>query len=590
MEAGIRTLFAALLALLALPGHGAESCQLARLAEWPVRLVRGLPVVEGAINGRKAGIMLDTGAYATLITKDAAQRLDLWTRATGEVAAGVGGESRVLWTRVHELRIGDATVPDMRVRVIGERPIPGVDFILGDDFFRAVDLEFDYAHGVVRVYKPSPGCERSWLAYWDPGAVQVPLENDRGIVLPVKVNGREVFAMLDSGASSSVVSLAVAEKAGLRTDTPGLVPSSCSGGLGADFQRNWVGTFEALAFGQETIRDARLRVMDFSDISSSRTHAPDMLLGTDFLRTHRVFASRHQAKLYFTYAGGLVFPATPDLDCDEGLRGKGVAEARAAYDRALEKDPGDLKARLNRGAVRIRQGDAKGALEDLDMVLRATPDNAVALRERMAARRMLEDYDGALEDSAAAIANGMRVPDMYVARALLRAAKGDLAGAIAECDEALKLDPRHATALRIRGRYLFHAGRFEESERDFAARLVVRNAFDPIWISLARGRRGVEGEAVLRQWLASGDGAWPEPVMRHLLGGLDLDALMAAAAAAEEPKRKGQVCEARFYAAERLVVAGKAAAARPLLEAAREECPRNFMEYESAGLELARPP
>src|SRR4051812_37420808 len=163
---------AVLLGAFADPSLAADpaKCQLAQLAEWPVRLQGNLPVIEGAINGTKIGVLLDTGAFASLITKAAAVRLDLPTRNTGEIAAGIGGESGVQSTWIRELRIADATREGMRVRVIGERPIPGVDFVLGDDFFRAVDLEFDYRKGMVRVFKPYGPCNATWLAYWDPGA------------------------------------------------------------------------------------------------------------------------------------------------------------------------------------------------------------------------------------------------------------------------------------------------------------------------------------------------------------------------------------------------------------------------------------
>src|SRR3954466_8397417 len=139
----MKTFLAALLAAAALPAFAADApgCKLAQIAVWPVRLLGNQPVVEGSLNGQKAGIMLDTGAYSSMITKDAAQRLDLYTRATGEIVQGVGGESRVLMTRVRELRIADAKVENMRVRVVGERPMRGIDFILGEDFFRKVDLE-----------------------------------------------------------------------------------------------------------------------------------------------------------------------------------------------------------------------------------------------------------------------------------------------------------------------------------------------------------------------------------------------------------------------------------------------------------------
>src|SRR5258708_36034147 len=144
---------AVLLAGLAFPSLAAEppTCKLVRIAEWPVRLQRGLPIIEGSINGKKIGVLLDTGAYASMVTKAAAEKLGLSTRSTSEWMAGVGGESRAFTTRIEEIRIAEAVRNGMRVRVGGERPIPGGDCILGDDSFKGVDVEFDYAKGAIRL-------------------------------------------------------------------------------------------------------------------------------------------------------------------------------------------------------------------------------------------------------------------------------------------------------------------------------------------------------------------------------------------------------------------------------------------------------
>ncbi|MEA1674201.1 hypothetical protein [Nitrospirillum sp. BR 11163] len=37
---------------------------------------------------------------------------------------------------------------------------------------------------------------------------------------------------------------------------------------------------------------------------------PDMLLGLDFLRAHRMFVAHSQHRIYFTYVGGPVFQVT----------------------------------------------------------------------------------------------------------------------------------------------------------------------------------------------------------------------------------------------------------------------------------------
>src|SRR5471030_787080 len=97
MEVNVRRALAVLLAVLALPSLAADppKCRLVRIAEWPVSLQRGLPIAEGFINGKKVGVLLDTGSYASIITTAAAEKLDLATRATVEVMVGIGGTSRV---------------------------------------------------------------------------------------------------------------------------------------------------------------------------------------------------------------------------------------------------------------------------------------------------------------------------------------------------------------------------------------------------------------------------------------------------------------------------------------------------------------
>jgi tetratricopeptide (TPR) repeat protein/predicted aspartyl protease len=586
---------AALLAALALPSLAADppKCNLVRIAEWPVRLLRGLPIVDGAINGKKVGVLLDTGSYASVITKATAEKLDLITRGTPEVTAGIGGVSRVLVTRIEELRVADAVVTKgLKVRVAGERPIPGIDLILGQDVFRKVDVEFDYANGVVRLFTPL-NCKGVSLAYWDPNALQVPMEDETNIFVPLKVNGRVGRAMIDSGASSSMVSLYFAGRVGITPDTPGVVPSSCAYGVGADIMHSWVARFDTVALAEETIRDPRLKVADYAtDMANVRGGAPDVILGTDFLRAHRMLVSRSQDKVYFSYTGGLIFPATPALDCDDRVKGKGVKEALAAYEQAIAENPKDTKALVNRAVLLLGQKDAQGALSDLDAAIRIEPNNAVALGARAGVRAgvraSLKDYDGALADSDAAIANGMHTAPMYVTRAGLRRSQGDYVRANEELDQALKLDPHDQAALRTQGQYLFQAGRFEAAEKDFATLLAIRpNGIDAIWLSLARARRGLDGHAVLEQGIAKvKDGEWPAPIMQYMLGRLDREALIAAAGA-DEKQRKGQECEARFYMAEHFIVAGRKSDARPLLEAARDQCPRNYIEHESALAELA---
>jgi hypothetical protein len=287
-------------------------CRLVRIAEWPVRFERDLPVVDGAINGRKINVLLDTGAYASLLMRSAADRLGLATRGTYESMTGFGGESEVTTTRLDELYIAGAVRNNVRVRVGAERPIPGVDFILGDDFFRNADLEFDYAAGVVRLFQPKD-CRDTPLAYWDRAALSVPMEDDNKVVIGIKVNGTDALALIDSGASSSVVHLAFAAKVGVTPQSAGVVAGGCMGGVGSNAVRQWIAPFERLELQGEVIRDARIGIADFTPELARLT--PEVILGTDFLRAHRVLVARSQRRVYFTPSGGPVFPARAGREC-----------------------------------------------------------------------------------------------------------------------------------------------------------------------------------------------------------------------------------------------------------------------------------
>jgi predicted aspartyl protease/tetratricopeptide (TPR) repeat protein len=580
----------ALLAGLTFPLLAADppKCKLALVVEWPVQLIGGLPVIEGAINGKKIGVLLDTGSFTTLITNAAAEKLELSTWPRSGYIAGFGGKSRVREVRIGELRIGGAVRKGISVLVGGERPIAGVDFILGDDFFKQLDMEFDYAKGIVRPFRPRD-CEGVSLAYWDSKALELVMERGDKIVVPIKVNGQAARALVDSGASRSWVALSFAEKLGITPQTAGVVPAGCGYGIGAALVRHWVARFDTLDIAGETIRNPRL---PFAEGPDDREFIVDheVILGTDFLRAHRMLVSRTQHKVYFSYIGGLIFPTPPALDCDERLGEKSESEALAAYDHAIAENSSDTKALLHRAVLRARHDDANGALSDLDAVIRIEPGNAVALSLRSGVRAALKNYEGALADAGAAIANGMRTAQMYVTRARLRRAQGDYARAIEEYDEALMLDPRHQGALHGRGHHLFNASRFEAAENDFAALLAIRpSGFDSIWLSLSRSRRGLDGNAILEQGVAKlKDGQWPAPILQYLLGRLDGEALIAATANVDENKWKSQQCEARFYMAARLITVGQNSAARPLLEKARDECPRDYIEYDAALAELKK--
>src|SRR5271165_3839605 len=133
-----------------------SNCKMVQIADLPVRLESNFIIVDGAINGQKIGIIVDTGASRSLILRSAAERLALNPHQVRNYRMfGVGGETHVEAVMLDEFKLGASMRRDWRVLVVGEHDLgPDASFVLGEDFFQLSDLEFDLAHHALRLYQP----------------------------------------------------------------------------------------------------------------------------------------------------------------------------------------------------------------------------------------------------------------------------------------------------------------------------------------------------------------------------------------------------------------------------------------------------
>ncbi|HEY2177879.1 MAG TPA: retropepsin-like aspartic protease [Caulobacteraceae bacterium] len=326
---GRRTWLAAAGLVLAASNAWADEkpCQLLAIGELTVSTDGSDVVTDAEINGRPVRLAVDTGSDATMLYRDAAERLGLnFRHLTGAQSYGVGGATNIYSTRVKELRIGNMIERDSDLIATGRSTGPAQGAI-GERFLTQADVEFDLPHGKIRFFKPH-GCAGDQVVYWGDAYAVAPIQPTPNyqILVQVRVNGALLTAQLDTGAGVSVLTPAGAAKAGVSRHSPGVTRVGNVQGTGQETIRAYVDTFPSFSFGEETIKNARLWIADLFHydkqygtadlIPKTVVDEPDMLLGADFFRSHRVYVSGQQHKVYVTYAGGPVFqtnaaPRTP---------------------------------------------------------------------------------------------------------------------------------------------------------------------------------------------------------------------------------------------------------------------------------------
>ena len=94
------------------------------------------------INGRKVRAVLDSGAFATVLTRDAAERIGINLNApdvkAGGSGIGLGAKSVKTWTvNIDSFSVGSETIQHSQMQVIDGRIGDNTDMLLGVDFLLA---------------------------------------------------------------------------------------------------------------------------------------------------------------------------------------------------------------------------------------------------------------------------------------------------------------------------------------------------------------------------------------------------------------------------------------------------------------------
>ena len=286
-------------------GHTARAaCQVTQRAQVAFVSLGQTILVPVEVNGITGHFVLDTGSAMTVVTPDAVARfhlaLDEWTSTT---MSGVGGVERRRNADPMSLRMGGvplyrkSLVRDSTLRVA---PLPpaAADGLLGRDFLSVYDVELDPATNTVTLYEVT-GCVHHFIPWpegYDSVAVEIPAEN--ALIIPVMLDGVNLRALLDTGASSSLLASSGIARLGLDLGQMAGDPRAVTSGVGPRRVTMSQHVFRALRVGGDVTSNPRL------DVAPIRIRPfADLLLGFDWARTRRLWISWSTKQLFVLKSG-----------------------------------------------------------------------------------------------------------------------------------------------------------------------------------------------------------------------------------------------------------------------------------------------
>ncbi|NMM03321.1 clan AA aspartic protease [Paraburkholderia sp. RP-4-7] len=282
-----------------------NNCHLTKDATLPLTEISGHYHVPVDIGGQTFLMVVDSGAEDTVLTPEAADLLHLSTdMSKADVIRGVG-DTRSVYPRVlPSLKFGTEEWPNTRVEVANlltaaERAAPSVPIgLIGARILSRYDVEFDFPAKTMTLYT-AQGCTGRFVPWVGNYDAYSPIATPRNrFILSLALNGRPIKAVLDTGASRSLLKHAAlqavdVDEAALASDR------QLSGtGVAGNSIHVYVHRFDSLRVGRANLRNAPIEVGDAA-LSDS-----DMLLGMDFLRWRRVWLSYSTGSVFMQLASG----------------------------------------------------------------------------------------------------------------------------------------------------------------------------------------------------------------------------------------------------------------------------------------------
>ena len=229
--------------------------------------------------------VLDTGA-TSMVSNELADALAL-PQGEEQDGRGAAGKMTLVKSQLPSLTVGHETVESLPVSVtdlsfLGRAMSAQVDGLLGHGFLKHFAITVDYATNALTLRRPAGGTE------WALDESEIPFQQANAehplVVVPVFVNEKGPYDFaLDTGASSTVISLELAAEFGLAMEK---ISQLTAGGGNGTVSRVRLSSLALGAARQENLAAA---ASDFlTQLNAELGSKLQGIVGYDFLRHYRV--------------------------------------------------------------------------------------------------------------------------------------------------------------------------------------------------------------------------------------------------------------------------------------------------------------
>jgi predicted aspartyl protease len=319
----------ALAGLILLPGRGwsAECGPLKLINQVQLQAAdQGrLELIPVRINGTEKLFIFDTGSPISSVSRAVADELKLPVRQGDFTLYDVEGHISRDQAAVKELSFGRSRINDTFLPVLSNPEFS--NGLFGGDFLKRYDADLDFGSDVLRIFSQDhcPGGVQYWQA---PATGVVPIsDQDSFITVSVTLDGREIKAIIDTGAAQTTMSQEIARTVfGLSLGAPGA--EEVRDFPAAPGAKIYSHTFGSLTFGDIEVKNPRVDLMpdlvgrneERQQLVGNRARTerdliklPELIIGLNILRKLHIYMAFGERRLYVSpasVAGAQVAPAS----------------------------------------------------------------------------------------------------------------------------------------------------------------------------------------------------------------------------------------------------------------------------------------